>query len=84
MADKQLRSRIRQRDPIAMQNRLHIADVDVSIVDHNPEELLLLHARTVNACFERNLGPSARFSRVSLSISHIQVLLPGLESIHCR
>ena len=69
-----------------MQSRLHIADVDISIVDHNPEELLLLHARTVNACFERNLGPSARFSRVSLSITNIQVLphVLELEPLDCR
>jgi hypothetical protein len=71
-SEKQLSSRIRQGAPIAMQNRLYIEDVDVSIVDHTPEELLLLHARTVDACFERNLGPRARFSRISLSVNQMQ------------
>eukprot|EP00892_Ulva_mutabilis_P007576 jgi/Ulvmu1/5190/UM021_0207.1 len=73
MSERLVSMQLQRRAPLAMRTALTLAAVDISIVDHVPEELLLLYAANVNASSELNVGAAARFSRASLTIGHIQV-----------
>lgn len=74
LSERLVSTQLQRRAPLAMRTALTLAAIDISIVDHMPEELLLLYAASVHASSELNVGTAARFSRASLTIGRIQVL----------
>ena len=67
--------------PPALRATLSLAAVDISFVDHVPEELLMLYATSFHACSELNVGAAARFTRASVTIGHVQVPLPSYQTV---
>ena len=52
---------------------LSLAAIDVSLVDHTPEEILLLTASGMSLDFADGIGPENSFTSVRFSIANIQV-----------
>lgn len=75
LSDRLVSTQLQQRAPLAMRTTLSLAAVDISIMDHMPEELLMLYAAHVHASSELNVGAAARFTRASVTIGHVQVSL---------
>lgn len=75
LSERLVSTQLQRRAPLAMRSTLSLAAVDISIMDHMPEELLMLYAADVYASSELNVGAAARFTRASVTIGHVQVSL---------
>lgn len=61
--------------PNALSVRMHVlvAQIDFSIVDATPEELILAQAWGLRAEYDYNCGTASRFKRVALSVDSFKV-----------
>lgn len=73
-SERLVSTHLNRRSPLAVRTALSMAAIDVSIVDHMPEELLMVYAANVHAISELNVGAAARFTRASVTVGHIQVM----------
>jgi hypothetical protein len=74
--DYTTQTRGRSRAGDSVRTRVHISNIDVSVVDATPEELLLVQAEDVHAEYDYNIGINANFARTSLCVKNFQVRDP--------
>ena len=62
----------RRRGPspnaLSVSMHVHVAQIDFSIVDATPEELVLVQAWGLRAEYDYNCGTASRFKRAALSV----------------
>lgn len=61
----------------AFRTHIDMNTIDISVVDHIPEELLAVHLLGLHCEYDLNVGTGARFTYLSVKLGKLQVR-PGL------
>lgn len=57
----------------AVRTRIAVQAIDISIVDHTPEELLAVHLLQLQCEYDLHVGSGARFTYLAVKLGELQV-----------